>query len=248
MGPGAEHDDFPEALELSVSAFLIDRFEVTKEEFFGFVKEERAWTREEVYRKYGVPYFLVDWDGSTPPRGEWDHPVVNINWFAAVAFCNWRSRNDDKGEVYSFVGDMGVEANFSENGWRLPTEAEWEKAARAGLQCQRLPWEGLTPAYLNYGKHFSGTTAVGSLPANELGIYDMLGNVKEWCQDWYGALRAPDGGGPIRDPRGPEAGNYRVFRGGSWMDRPEWIGLSKRGRLPPVNMNPDVGFRCVRRP
>ena len=176
--------------------------------------------------------------------------MVNINWFACIAFCNWRSSQEGRDEVYTFTNDFEVESDFSKNGWRLPTEAEWEKAARGGLNNLQFPWEGqLTPTRANYGKHYRGTTPVGQFSPNKLGLYDMLGNVKEWCHDCYNPkIYQEHIQRETKDPVFSQNDSFRCFRGGSWMDQPEWIRLPKRGRIYAQNMNPDFGFRCVRRP
>lgn len=250
-------DDFGEderpQHSILVSAFAIDKYPVTNRQFVDFISDpaNKDWLPGPIYERYGIPYYLSDWDGLVPPTGKWDHPVVNVNWYAAVAFCNWRSQCDQgRTPVYTIVNDVEVHHDFSKDGWRLPTEAEWEKTARAGLANLRYPWEGhLSPALANYGKHHRGTTPVGQFPANAFGVFDMLGNVKEWCHDVYsGTIYAERAETDVSDPCGPDAGPFRAFRGGSWMDRPEWIHVSKRGRMYPQNVNPDFGFRCVRKP
>ncbi|HEX3143083.1 MAG TPA: SUMF1/EgtB/PvdO family nonheme iron enzyme, partial [Pyrinomonadaceae bacterium] len=211
----------------------------------------KAWRRDAIYERYSIPYYLSNWDDDLiPPTGKWDHPVVLINWFACCAFCNWRSRCENREEVYTFTSDNEVQADFTRDGWRLPTEAEWEKCARGGRENLLYPWSGqLTPTLANYGKHYQRTTPVGQFPPNDLGVFDMIGNVKEWCHDSYRAtIYAERATKFVRDPVVTDGGQFRVFRGGSWMDKPEWIRLSKRGRIYAQNMNPDFGFRCVRRP
>lgn len=238
--------------QVHVSAFFIDQYLVTNRQFAEFVNDpsNRAWRQDAIYERYGIPYYLSDWDDLTPAISQWDHPVANLNWFACCAFCNWRSRCEGREEVYSFVSDHEVQSDFTRNGWRLPTEAEWEKCARGGHDDLLYPWSGhLTPTRANYGKHYRGTTPVGQFPANDSKVFDMLGNVKEWCHDCYCAtIYADRRQTVVRDPVANETGPFRVFRGGSWMDKAEWIRLSKRGRIYAQNMNPDFGFRCVRRP
>ena len=256
MGDDRADDDAKPRHEVFVNSFLIDRYPVTKGEYGEFLADPDGleWLPDEVYRRYSVPYALCDWydsgDGRVvPPTGEWDHPVVNVNWFAAVAFCNWRSKRDDLEPVYVFSGNLSLADDFTKRGWRLPTEAQWEKAARGG-KTGPFPWDGeLTPQDANYNKHYRGTTPVGRFRPNDFGLYDALGNVKEWCHDRHGqSTYRRRCGSEVRNPTGPEAGNTRVFRGGSWLDRVKWITVYKRGRLPPQNTNPDFGFRCVRIP
>jgi len=238
--------------QVFVSAFWIDTYPVTNQQYVDFVNdpENVLWLPESVSERYGIPYYLVEWQGSVPPPGKWDHPVVWVGWFAAAAFCNWRSRQENREEVYRFLAPTSVESDFSRSGWRLPTEAEWEKAARCGTDSE-FPVGGgrLAPNLANYGGHHRGTTPVGLFPPNGFGLFDMLGNVKEWCHDWYSPTTYKDRATErTRDPAGPTTGELKVFRGGGWLDRAEWVGACKRGKIPPRNTNPDFGFRCVRRP
>jgi formylglycine-generating enzyme required for sulfatase activity len=236
-----------------VSAFRIDQYPITNGQFAEFISDQanQAWRRDAIYQRYGIPYYLSDWDDDlVPPTWKWDHPVVLVNWFACCAFCNWRSRCDGLEEVYTFISDNEVKADLAKDGWRLPTEAEWEKCARGGHDDLLYPWSGqLTPTLANYGKHYERTTPVGQFPPNDFGVFDILGNVKEWCHDCYSAtVYAERVERVAKDPVVNDSGQFRVFRGGSWMDKPEWIRLSRRGRIYAQNMNPDFGFRCVRLP
>ncbi len=232
--------------ELQLDSFLMDPVPVTNQEFAEFLSapENRQWTAEEVYTVYGIPYYLCEFTGRKPPRDKWDHPVVWVNWYAAAAFCNWRSLRDGREPVYGFQDQETVVADFSKNGWRLPTEAEWERAAREGVT-DLNGLANIDPSVANYGKHYRGTTSVGRFKANPLGIWDLVGNVKEWCHDWYDRWSYRN---LVREnPRGPEQGTFRVFRGGSWMDVASALRVTRRGKLLPQNTNPDFGFRCVRR-
>jgi len=153
------------------------------------------------------------------------HPVVNVTWEAAQAYCGWA-------------------------GGRLPTEAEWEYAARGGVAGQRYPWgDGIDQDRANYDGTggldvFPKSAPVGSFPANGFGLYDTAGNVWEWCADWY-AERAYSGEA-VRDPRGPTEGVRRVVRGGSWTSDPGRLRSSYRFSLEPATESLSVGFRCVR--
>ena len=153
-----------------------------------------------------------------------DRPIVNVTWDEARTFCEFA-------------------------GGRLPTEAEWEYAARGGKPGLKYPWgDEVSHEEANYG-NVSGrdlweyTAPVGSFPPNDLGLHDMIGNVWEWTSDWL------DGNyyrrSPSVDPSGPETGEERVVRGGSWGFHPEWLRTSVRVRAKPDARGDDIGFRCV---
>jgi formylglycine-generating enzyme required for sulfatase activity len=167
-------------------------------------------------------------------------------------------------QVYT-NGDLVPYVNWSANGFRLPTEAEWEKAARGGLSGQRFPWGNVITAYLaNYigntnlfydlGPNGSNaaftngaapyTSPTGYFAANGYGLYDMAGNMFEWCWDWYGM---PYGQPTSTNPTGPASGSARVLRGGEWDDTALSARCANRttGGLPNLAGN-NFGFRCVR--
>lgn len=231
--------------EVDLDSFLVDPCPVTNQQFQDFITDpaNAAWLPDAVYAKFGIPYFLCDFIEGHFPADKWDHPVVWVNWHVAVAFCIWRSKREGRDPVYEFRGS-DVLADFSKNGWRLPTEAEWERLARDGLCGTVTP--AIDPAAANYARHYRGTTSVGRFKANHLGVWDLFGNIKEWCHDWYDP-NWYQGGNPT-NPRGPDAGDLRVFRGASWMESLPSLRVTRRGRLPPANTNPDLGFRCARKP
>jgi formylglycine-generating enzyme required for sulfatase activity len=188
--------------------------------------------------------------------GRYRRPVTNISWYDAVAYCNWRSRQEGLQEVYT-INDEQVSANWNADGYRLPTEAEWEYAARQRGQKvrfgdgrntadpARINFDGnLDPtSYSKEGIDRQQTVYVGSLNApNALGLHDMSGNVWEWCWDLYGSYPAST----QTNPRGADSGSDRVGRGGSWSYVPAVVRAASRGGGSPGGSSNILGFRLAR--
>ncbi len=172
-------------------------------------------------------------------------PVIEQTWYGAVEYCNWLSKEEGRTPVYRINGSS-VTANWSADGYRLPTEAEWEYAARGGKKSRGYKYSGSNSAgSVGWYDENSGskTHPVGQKQANELGLYDMSGNVREWCWDWYGDYSS----GSQRDPRGPSSGSRRVYRGGSWY-YPGWSlrSADRYDNSPGISYR-NFGFRPVRR-
>ena len=230
--------------EVTLSSYKIDQYPVTNQHFKNFIKDCPIWQKENGINQYLNTYYLYTWrQGLIYPKGKRDHPAVYMNWYAAAAYCNWRSRLEGLQECYD--QDKAFSCDFDKSGYRLPTEAEFENASKGGKDVI-YPWGNtIDKSNGNFDNMIGDTTEVGSYEANGYGLYDMSGNIGHWCQDWYGGEyyeNAPD-----RDPRGPDKGTHRSYRGGSWGTSEEYQPCYRRFWQLPVNCNPDFGFRCVRR-
>ena len=185
-------------------------------------------------------------------------PVICVSWYGAVAYCNWKSEQENKLPCYYLPTWTRI---LDAKGYRLPTEAEWEYAARGGLAGKRFPYGDLimhayenyysiqnpdydiSPTYgynpIAYDGIESYTCPVGRLTPNGYGLYDMAGNVAEWCQDWASSYSAI----PQTNPVGPAQGSYRISRGGTWYTTAEYCRISYRWYPLPDYCGPYFGFR-----
>ena len=238
--PDAEEDERP-VHRVYLSEFFIGRFPVTHDEYARFVRATgypapairglplvTTGGRDSVFREMAASYV---WEKEEPPAGHGSHPVVLVRYDDALAYCRWLA--DAMGRAV-----------------RLPTEAEWEKATRGGVDGLRYPWgDDIDPSRCNYladpsVKRQRGTRPTGTFPPNSYGLYDVIGNVWEWVSDWY----SPEyyANGDVRDPRGPSSGQMRIVRGGSWVnDDVSMLRSAYRHRVPPDTYAYSVGFRIV---
>lgn len=240
MGADEGDEDARPAHRVSLDAFRIGKYEVTQQEYAAFVRDSGhrppgiealpsmvAPERADAFRSLAQAYA---WHGGDPPAGKPRHPVVLVRHDDARAYCAWLSKRTGRR-------------------FRLPTEAEWEKAARGGHEGRAYPWgDAFDPARANHLpdpalKAQRGTQPVGSYEANGYGLHDVAGNAWEWVADWYAAYA---GGTQLRNPRGPEGGDRRIVRGGAWLD--DDIALLKvthRHEVPADAYSYSVGFRVV---
>jgi formylglycine-generating enzyme required for sulfatase activity len=228
---GGESNEKP-VHQVTVSSFYMARTEVTQKEFGAVM---------------GI--------NPSQHRGD-DRPVENVTWYDAVAFCNEKSRREGLRQVYSISGiqkngdgtinTAEVSADWRATGYRLPTEAEWEYAAKGGTKSRGYQYSGgndLAPIAWHGANSNGETHPVGTKQPNELGLFDMSGNVWEWCWDWYGAYAE----GSQTDPHGPAEGSLRVGRGGAWRSPAERERTALRfNNYPPAHRSLLLGFRPVR--
>ena len=214
--PEAQDDEQP-VHAVYVDAFFMDETEVTNVEYQKFVRANPRWGKRSIDGAFHNGEYLDRWNGDNYPIGKENHPVLHVSWYAAMAYAQWKGK-------------------------RLPTEAEWEYAARGGLRGQKYPWRGdvIDRGRANYGSIVGDTTAVRRYPPNGYGLYDMAGNVWEWCLDEYDAgfyARSPRdnplSGGPSVDwiiSNFTGVKTRRVLRGGSWSTFPKFLRVANRNR------------------
>jgi len=210
-------DEYPRH-DVQLDAYYIDKYEVTHGRYEKFVKATGHRIPENP--KNSKRTLWSDHLSDTLA----ERPVINVDWHDADAYCRWAGK-------------------------RLPTEAEWEKAAR-GTDDRRFPWGNMEPTHkhLNYNQQWQGEKTlmpVGSYEAGKspFGVYDMAGNVWEWVADWYDPLYYEKS--PPTNPKGPEAGTYKVLRSSGWSVETPLVRLFTRVKSDPVNRNDSTGFRCA---
>ncbi|MFH1565512.1 MAG: SUMF1/EgtB/PvdO family nonheme iron enzyme [bacterium] len=224
MGSELSKDEMP-IYEIYLDPFFIMRYLVTNRQYAAFLNENNVVNNFEGSYKFINAFnrhTRIKFNGSTyiVDSGYENHPVISVNWHGADEFAKWLN-------------------------CRLPTEAEWEKAARGGID-EKLYWWGNTPPKPysgNYGEIIGDTTPIGQFSANNFGLYDIEGNVSEWCFDWYDKDYYKKS--PMNNPKGPEAGSEKVFRGGNWSYSSNMARVAKRNKFWFMIGKTKLGFRVV---
>ena len=217
--------------QVSLQSYYIDAHEVTNEEFKRFTDANPEWRKSNLQPGLQNGQYLQDWRDNDYPEGKARFPVVYVTWHAAEAFCEWRGK-------------------------RLPTEAEWEFAARGGLKDAEFPWGDELPGSgrANYSAEGHGQAIqVESYPPNSHGLFDMAGNVWEYCLDeWqpdfyqHSPSTAPLAGKwPANRQELLNVSGRRVIRGGSWSGAPVNLRVTYRDSHPADGAGNHVGFRCA---
>lgn len=241
MGSPDGDDDERPVRRVSLDAFSIAAHPVTNAQYAEFVRNTGHHApdvrdlpsfvtpaSEATFRELASPYV---WRGGDLPRDRGLHPVTLVTYADAVAYCVW----------------LGTRVGRAV---RLPSEAEWERAARGGIDGRRYPWgDEIDPSRSNFLpdaglKRMRGTRPVGTYPPNPFGLHDMAGNVWEWVADWY--QNDAYAGGDVRQPVGPPSGTLRVLRGGSWVTHDVLqLRCAHRHKVPPDSYAYSIGFRVA---
>ena len=219
-------DELPVHTVIISKAFYMSKFEITQSQYYEVMQKKPS-------------NFVGD-----------NLPVEQVSWYDAVAFCNALSLKEGMIPCYTIYGSQ-ISCNFASNGYRLPTEAEWEYACKSGKSTDFYNGNLLSKyndINLNNIGWYTGnsnntTHPVGQKQPNSFGLYDMNGNVWEWCWDWYGSYYNT----AIPDPIGPSSGSYRIFRGGGWTSDAVYCRNSYRlNNYSPYSTEDFIGFRVVR--
>ncbi|WP_455383439.1 formylglycine-generating enzyme family protein [Salinispira pacifica] len=252
---------------VEISPFYIDPYTVTNEDFARFVNDTGYVTEAE---RFGWSFVFHKFVAKQHLRKGVAQPVNGLSWWYAVQGASWRKPEGPGSNVYKRMDHPVIHVTWNDAqaycswaGLRLPTEAEWEYAARGGLEQKVFPWgdeltpggkhmcniwQGTFPSVNNAEDGFEGTCPVNTFKPNGFGLYNVAGNVWEWCADWWGVSHAESGGESIADPKGPAGGSSRVIRGGSYLCHRSYCNryrVAARSSNTPESSTGNMGFRCV---
>ena len=279
---GGDPDEF-DVHAVYVDSLYMGRYEITNQQYCDFLNAAAVkvvnggivYSSSDISESYSYchtsgysPYSQIDYSGGVfsvrtkLERDMSEDPIALVSWYGATAYCNQRSSDEGKENCYNLTTWV---CDFSKNGYRLATEAEWEYAARGGLSGERFPWgEWITHSEANYyssvsyfydisgtrGYHwlwndgaYPYTAPVGSFGVNGYGLYDRAGNVREWCNDWYDAGYYDVS--PYDNPQGPASGTHRIIRGGCCGKDAVGCRVAVRNWSNPVDQYDFFGFRIV---
>jgi len=229
---------------VTISSFSISKYEVTQKEWYEVMGTTVRHQIDIVDRSMSLEQKKIYRSPSLYGEGD-NYPMYYVNWYEIVEYCNKRSLKEGLTPVYRGSGD-NITCVWNANGYRLPTEAEWEFAAKGGTKDYlTTDYSGSnnidTVAWHSYNSGLS-THPVGTKAPNSLGLYDMSGNVFEWCWDWFGKYSSVS----QIDPRGAASGTLRVIRGGGYDSSGYFLRSDFRSVHGPSDRSDNVGFRLVR--
>lgn len=263
MGDSSEYGSVDEkpTHQVQLDGFTMSAYEITNQQYCDFLNslapsevKESEWFNIlsdycKIKKNRDGLFFILN-------KSMEKHPIVTVSWDGSVAFANYLNKRKNLEPCYDV--DNNRNCDISAKGFRLPTEAEWEYACRAGTRTPFNTGDNLTTEQANYygnfpyknypeGKYVGTTTPVGAYPPNAWGLSDMHGNVWEWCMDWYSGTyyEECEKQGVVEDPQGPETGSSRVFRGGSWGSYAQYCRSAVRDDYHPGSSSFSVGFRLV---
>jgi sulfatase modifying factor 1 len=239
---------------VTLDAFYMDKYEVSNTKFADFLNNTTVTVGSGgyVYQVGGAGQLICQLSNGLTHNGSAfvidagkdHHPAVYQTWYGAALYCNYLSTLDGRTPCYD---ETTFACDFTADGFRLPTEAEWEYASRGGEHSPyyQYPWgsNSITSSDANYASNIGATIDVGSYAANGYGLYDMAGNVWEWCNDWYDGSYYSNS--PSTNPKGPASGSHRVFRGGSWSYSAISLRCASRNFTHPTDNLHIIGFRVL---
>ncbi|HPZ06576.1 MAG TPA: SUMF1/EgtB/PvdO family nonheme iron enzyme [Candidatus Eremiobacteraeota bacterium] len=235
--------------QVKLTNFYMSNYSVTNTEYNSFlnstgnqIEGKVQWMQIE-----NNEYCGINKDEKFTVKEGYEHrPLVYVSWFGSVAYCNWLSEQEGLEKCYGDINYRG-QVDVTKNGYRLPTEAEWEYACRAGTTTDYYWGDTMNDAFCWHSgnsqkNHHNVGTAGGGGHPNNFGLFDMSGNVWEWCSDWFGNYPST----PVVNPVGPKGGTYRVVRGGSWNKDAHQSRSANRSSIWPGSRSHSLGFRIAK--